>query len=264
MRALSDFIKIIDLHTIVVTVLAVAATYLCGRFGCAANMPSGLIGVAIIFPIVFSINAAYKRREEALKFFSSIKAHAAALYYAHRDWLPGDGREHAGRGQDLFGRLLTSMREYFRAPKSERETRFEDVYRVFSDFSRSHELMRQAGVPANEISRANQYLKIIMVEFERMKNILLYRTPITLRAYSRVFLNAFPVLFGPYFAYLAREYYSGVGYLVAVLYSLVLVSLDNIQEDLEIPFDAVGEDDIRLDVAGNYQAMFEHEQPIIL
>jgi hypothetical protein len=38
-----------------------------------------------------------------------------------------------------------------------------------------------------------------------------------------------------------------MGYAVAALHSLVLVSLDNIQERLENPFDADGMDDVRLD-----------------
>ncbi len=53
-------------------------------------MPSGLIGVAIIFPIVFSINAAYRRREEALRYFASLKAHCVAIFNAHRDWVPSE------------------------------------------------------------------------------------------------------------------------------------------------------------------------------
>ena len=34
--------------------------------------------------------------------------------------------------------------------------------------------------------------------------------------------------------------------MLAIIYSLVLTILDNIQEDLEDPFDGVGSDDIRL------------------
>jgi hypothetical protein len=97
----------------------------------------------------------------------------------------------------------------------------------------------------------------MMGEFEAMRNIHDYRTPISLRAYSHVFLNSFPIVFGPYFAYLGQAYYPAVGYGVAILYSLVLVSLDNIQEHLEDPFDAVGGDDLRLDVAGDYQSVFQ-------
>ena len=114
------------------------------------------------------------------------------------------------------------------------------------------ETLRAAGVSGSEISRANQYLKSIMLDFERMRNILVYRTPTALRAYSQVFLNAFPVLFAPYFANLSANHFTALGLLVATFYSLVLVSLDNIQELLEDPFDDEGVDDVDLDVADEY------------
>ena len=38
----------------------------------------------------------------------------------------------------------------------------------------------------------------------------------------------------------------GFGIAIAIIYSLVLTILDNIQEDLEDPFDGIGSDDIRL------------------
>ena len=90
MKVLSAFFKIIDAQTVIVTLLAVASTFICNYFEFYADLPSGLIGIAIIFPIVFSINTAYKRREEVLKYFASLKAHAVAITYAHRDWVPGD------------------------------------------------------------------------------------------------------------------------------------------------------------------------------
>ncbi|OQX09664.1 MAG: hypothetical protein BWK80_46620 [Desulfobacteraceae bacterium IS3] len=67
------------------------------------------------------------------------------------------------------------------------------------------------------------------------------------------FLTAFPIVFGPYFASIAVKYYPAVGYMLSFLYSIVLVSLNHIQEDLENPFDGVGEDDIRLDVRIQYE-----------
>ena len=252
MKTLRDFFRIIDHHTLIVTLLSLVTTYLCLRFGLIADMPTTLIGVAVIFPIVFSINGSYRRREQALLHFASLKSHAVALYYAHRDWLPQNEIEHGSRAKLMVSDLLKAVREYLIAPEKDREVRFDYVYEVFSRFSLSHETLREAGVTTGEISRANQYFRAIIIEFERMSNILRYRTPITLRAYSRVFLNAFPVLFGPYFAYLANKSFPVIGYGVAVLYSLVLVSLDNIQDNLENPYDEIGEDDVQLDVSDRY------------
>jgi predicted membrane chloride channel (bestrophin family) len=258
MKTFRDFFCIVDHQTFIVAALAVASTWLCLWLRLEANIPSGLIGVAIVFPIVFSINAAYRRREEALKNFASIKAHAAALYYAHRDWPPQDssnGMERVARARLLITQLFEAVRDYFQAGEAQNPAGMAQVYGIFSELSRSLEVLRAQGLPANEVSRANQYTRVIMIDFERMRNILHYRTPLSLRAYSRIFLNSFPVIFGPYFAHLAQSYYPLVGYGVAVLYSVVLVSLDNIQQDLEYPFDQVGTDDIQMDVAGQYREL---------
>jgi predicted membrane chloride channel (bestrophin family) len=257
MKTIRDFVSVMDWQTLVVTLLAVASTFLCRYFKLLADIPVSLIGLAVVFPIVFSINAAYKRREEALKFFSGLKGHAVALYYAHRDWTPAEGggeSEHAGRIRETLEGALLAIREDL-GNKGRTQGSLETVFSAFSKISRSHEQLREAGVAANEISRINQYLSKMMIDFERMRNIAHYRTPIALRAYSRVFLNLFPIAFGPYFAYLCSEAetFPYVGYMVAVLYSLVLVTLDNLQEDLEDPYDELGADDVQLDVTESYK-----------
>ncbi|NQT72935.1 MAG: hypothetical protein HQ553_09210 [Chloroflexi bacterium] len=251
MHVIKDFLRIQSLQTIIVIALACGATGICLRFDVYFDLPTTLIGVAIIFPIVFSINAAYRRREEALGHFASFKGHAIALYYAHRDWVPEDSSEHANRMKQLIENLLHSIHHYFTAKNGD-EDRFQEVYNRFSEISLSMEKLRDVGVSNTEISRCNQYMRAMMIDFEKMRNIRLYRTPTTLRAYSHVFLNTFPVLFAPYFANLSNEHNLSVGYLVAVFYSLILVSLDNIQEDLESPYDQIGADDLNLDVVDVY------------
>lgn len=248
-----SFFRIIDYQTFSVMFLSILSTFICHKYNLSANIPTGLIGIAIIFPIVFSINAAYKRREEALRYFASFKAHAIALYYAHRDWGPANTRLISiERIRDLFKLTMNNLQEFFEDEKNRDNKNIDKIYDVFSKLSKSHENLRSEGVPGNEISRANQYLRAMIIEFERMKNIFNYRTPLSLRAYSSIFLNSFPVLYGPYFAYLSDKYYPAIGYVVAIVYSLVLVSLNNIQEDLENPFDSIGEDDMKLDVYSSY------------
>lgn len=80
-----NFISILDVQTAIILILSLVSTRLCLYFEIIFEMPTGLIGIAIVFPIVFSINAAYRRREEALAYLASFKASAVSLYYAHRD-----------------------------------------------------------------------------------------------------------------------------------------------------------------------------------
>lgn len=251
MQTIKQFGKIIDYHTWLVTLLALVVVFLCRQVDFLVDLPTTLIGIAVVFPLVFSINSAYKRREDALKAFASLKAHGVALVFAHREW-PDDAAGHTERAEALLNRLLTAVAHHFSSNGHDQAQTKQQLYAIFSDFSHSHESLRQAGVPANEISRANQYLRQIIIDFEQMNNIASYRTPLALRAYSRLFLNLFPLLFGPYFATIAYPEHPIAGYIVAVLYSLVLVSLDNIQDHLENPFDGVGTDDLHLDVADEY------------
>jgi len=65
MKTIKNFFRVFDHQTVIVTLLAVGATFFCRRYGLQAEIPAGLIGLAVVFPIVFSINAAYRRREEA-------------------------------------------------------------------------------------------------------------------------------------------------------------------------------------------------------
>src|SRR5262245_61276965 len=93
---LQFFLRTLDRQVLLVGLLGIVATFLCIRYGVHADLPSGLVAVAIVFPIVFSISAAYQRREEALKSLGVLRAGIASIYFAHRDWVR-DGREGAAR-----------------------------------------------------------------------------------------------------------------------------------------------------------------------
>lgn len=86
LRRLRSIFLILNFKTLVIAVLAVISTYLCQRFNLVADFPLTLIATATVFPIVFSISGAYKRRENALDEYGSIKAHGRAVSFAARDW----------------------------------------------------------------------------------------------------------------------------------------------------------------------------------
>src|SRR5882757_7936524 len=85
-KIIKSFRLIINYKTFLITGLSVLSSYLCFHLGLTAKFPDMLVGVAIVFPVVFSIGSAYTRRETALQRFSDFKGHAIAIYYASRDW----------------------------------------------------------------------------------------------------------------------------------------------------------------------------------
>ena len=67
-----------------------------------------------------------------------------------------------------------------------------------------------------------------------------------MRVLSDFFITVLPILYGPYFAHISKDFSTGLTYVMNMLFALVLVSLDNIQEHLENPFDQVGQDDVSI------------------
>ena len=245
MKKLKQIFIIINLKTVIVTALAVVSTYACRRFGVTANFPMTLIATAVVFPIVFSIGGAYKRRENALAKYSSIKAHGRAIYFAARDWLEDTDSDIQTKAKAILGELLVACRTLFAQPLSEMPKNEETVYRLFSKLSLFiKDDLRRKGLPSGEASRCNQFLSKMLIAFEDVKHIYQYRTPRTLSAFSDFFVTVLPIVYGPYFARVAQDYSVGLAYVMPILFTTILVSLDNIQEHLENPFDQIGEDDI--------------------
>lgn len=237
---------IINWKTFLITGLAIASTAICSHFHIKADFPLTLIGTAIVFPIVFSIGGAYKRREVALDEYGSIKAHGRALYFAVSDWLENPPEALKNELKNHLRDLLESCNQIFTNPVNELEQNEKDVYKDFKKLSLFVKEMRTHGLPSGEASRSNQFISKMMISFERIKHIYQYRTPRTLSTYSHIFIVILPIVYGPHFAHNLSSYNYGLEYVVPVLFSVILVALDNIQSHLENPFDQRGEDDVNI------------------
>jgi hypothetical protein len=248
-NAFSRLFLIVNFQTLVISGLAVASTAVCIHFKYEAEFPLTIVAISIIFPIVFSIGGAYKRREAALKEYAAIKGYLRAIYFVSRDWIDSPKPQNVTKMTNIISDFFNNFRIMFTSPKSELIENEKRVYDNFSDFSLyiKHEL-REEGLSSGECSRTNQYLQKMMISFESIKHIYQYRTPRTLRAFSSLFIKVLPIIYGPYFAFKAEEMSWGLEFVIPILLTMILVSLENIQEHLENPFDQVGEDDINFNV----------------
>ena len=239
---------IINYKTWVITGLSVLSSYTCFHLGLVAKFPDMLVGVAIVFPVVFSIGSAYTRRETALQRFSDFKGHAIAIFYASRDWSTEKDTDLSSRAKAIILELLVLMKDMFKS--NDKAVWDEDERKIYESFSKLSALtmdFRKHGVQSGEVSRVSQYVSKMVIAFDNMRIIHRYRTPITLRAYSKIFIYSFPIIYGPYFASTFHDFSAQLEYVMPIMYSFILVSLDNIQDQLENPFDEVGEDDIEIE-----------------
>lgn len=254
--------SIISYRTFAIIGLAVLSTFLCLKFEIKAEFPLTLMATAVIFPIVFSIGGAYKRREVALDHYGNLKAHGKAIFYAARDWPENPSPDAITKIRCELVTLLAACRTLFTNPKSQVSQHETAVYNSFSNLSgliRTE--LRLNGLASGEVSRCNQYLSKMLGSFEKIKHVYQYRTPRTLRAFSDVFITLLPPLYGPYFAAAAGDYTVPLlAYVLPVLFAFVLTSLDNIQIHLENPFDQIGEDDVIINVE-KFEERLERQTP---
>ncbi len=247
MKFFKSVFKIINYKTFIVTVLSIFSTWICFRYQIMADFPLTLVGIAIVFPVVFSIDSAYKRRERALIYLSDMKGHMQSLYLASRDWITDGKESYKDEIRNNLSEIYNLLRELLMAHSYQREIEIK-LNESLSKLSKLTQYFRDRGLAGGETSRASQYVSKIAIAIENLKVIRNYRTPITLRAYSKVFIFTFPIFYAPHFVFEAQHYTRGLEYMMPIVFSFILVSLDNIQGHLENPFDQIGEDDIKFDV----------------
>jgi predicted membrane chloride channel (bestrophin family) len=248
MKFIRSVTHIINFKTLVVTLLAIGATWTCIRFDITANFPLTIIGVAIVFPIVFSISGAFKRRERALIALAEIRGFALGLYQTAQNLTNDYTEEDSKRMQTKIIDLFRSIKVFLESPRDQSKELEKKIYVQLDNLSKEIRILKDKGLSGRFASRLTSFLTRVTVAIDTMKVIFYYRTPRTLRAYSKVFIFSFPLIYAPYFALISFDYANWLAYAMPVLFSFILVSLDNIQEHLEDPYDQIGEDDITLDI----------------
>ncbi|MDB4493370.1 hypothetical protein N9216_02025, partial [Pseudomonadales bacterium] len=182
---MSRFSLILNWRTVLLALASVGTTAVCIHYQITADFPMAIIVTAIVFPIAFSINSAYERRETALAHYASLKTDSRSIYYASRDWLA------AANPQSLeqLHTLLRAVLEHTVALLTDQRTNLErNEAHVYADFSAlSHFIrteQRDRGMAATEVSRVNNFFNSMMGSFEGLKHIYQYRTPRTLKTFS--------------------------------------------------------------------------------
>ncbi|MAS68842.1 MAG: hypothetical protein CMC43_05880 [Flavobacteriaceae bacterium] len=242
MEAIKHFVYVINLRTIVISIVSVIATFFCGYFSFTCEMPASLIGIAVVFPLVFTINASFQRRDQALNEYGVLNSQLVSLYLAHKIHLSKDLDIHYSEEIRIsIMHLLKTVEDDLTNEKNCLQRKAK-IYKSFEEISRKNKRFLDKSLHDMHVFACN-CLNQIMQSYEILSKISEYRTPKGLRAYSKVFLNLFPIIFAPYFASFNGELVF-IGYLIAVLYSFVLSMLSTIQDNVENPFDNKGLDDI--------------------
>ena len=237
---MNRYLAIINLRTFLVLCVYLLTTFLAITLDIRFDYDITLISIAIIFPLVFTIRAAFRRREKSLEYLSRMKSGLMTIYYffENSDKLVDERKKEI---RDILVHVPLSVNKYLMYSGDEEIVRAA-VQKVFEFMQKQKEYI------SNSLAyKVFRFMKDVHQGIEAVMAVNRHRTPISLRAYCLVFIYIFPLIYVPSFL----EMVGGntpvyLLYLVIALKGFILVSLFNVQEHMEDPFDQSGLDDIRL------------------
>ena len=217
-------------------------TYLTYLFDIRYNVELTLLSIAIIFPLVFTIRGSFRRREKALEHLSEFRSTLKTVKYFFmiNPDLADDKKEEARSILlDINSKVLDHL-----SSKDHSMAGLDAIIEKVYDFILSH----QSEIPRQIRDRVFRFMKNLHESIENLHAIHIHRTPISLKAYCKIFIYIFPFIYAPTIISNLGEYSpKWITYFVVLLTEFILISLYNIQNQLEYPFDNVGMDDIDLD-----------------
>lgn len=249
---LRTFIRNFNCMVVFNMVLGGVAVYLAQRFQIDFDIQLSLLISPIVFPLAFSINTDFQRRDMVLEFIAHFESAAMVLYMCMREWRKDTGfdLEWINNVHAKLRSVLFLLREYLFTGEDENRSRIlRATYEDFSDISLIIEELRTSKLQSNGplLSRVIHQLNVMCTSFERLRVVKEYRSPRSIRAFNKVLITFLPLFMAPYFVYLGnRGKNQWSPYLISVVVSFVFSALQGVQDKLDDPFDGMGEDDIKL------------------
>ena len=238
---MSRYISIINYRTLITLILSLVVPLAAYHFEVVYDIDLTLMSIAIIFPLVFTIRGAFRRREKALEHLSLFRAGLKTIenfiHFSQKisdaDKLEGQEKIHA----------LDHALYYHLTTKEESPVEFDTAYNEFLDFMKA----KSETIGGGTREKIFRFLKDVLDSADNLIGIHSHRTPISLKAYCLIFIYIFPIIYTPTIINkIGIDNPSWLTFFVVILSEFILISLYNIQDQMEYPFDDEGLDDIKL------------------
>ena len=234
------FAKLLNIQTLMVTLVSLGSCYTAIIFEIDYNYDLLLLNLAITFPLSFSIQAAFRRRERALEFLSLFKSSLASVHNVlqFENKLPSKQKEKARK---MLQKVADHLLGWLTDPKlSVKEINQEmDEVLVFIRENKDQ-------ISDSIIQRVIRYMKDTYRGASYLISMSRHKTVQGLRMYCIVFIYLYSLVNAPVLLHHIGFEESWLVYIICFTSSLLLITLYNIQEQMENPFDGSGLDDIQL------------------
>ncbi len=245
---MSRYLTIINFRTFITLFISIAIPFVAYRFDIVYNIDLTLISIAIIFPLVFTIRGAFKRREKALQFLSGFRAGLQTVSNLFQSSL----KENEAKSQEASNVVLEVENEllaYLRSEKTSAETLDQKIQGLYDFLDENTALIRKSSLP-----RLVRFINEVSKNTDNLIGVHNHRTPISLKAYCLIFIYIFPLIYTPSIINkIGFDNPEWLTYFILILSEFILISLYNIQDQMEYPFDDNGLDDIKLNLFMQYR-----------
>eukprot|EP00997_Jenningsia_sp_PLL12_P006186 NODE_2730_length_874_cov_83.258182_g2251_i0.p1 GENE.NODE_2730_length_874_cov_83.258182_g2251_i0~~NODE_2730_length_874_cov_83.258182_g2251_i0.p1 ORF type:complete len:275 (-),score=83.39 NODE_2730_length_874_cov_83.258182_g2251_i0:49-849(-) len=233
--------RVLTFREILGCVVVFWAVWLCVRWEWTMQYNASLHLSAVIFPLSFSINAAYARRETALRILAFYKACAVAIMEEHSAWsksLPKLPAGYVDTTNKYVATMVRIMRAYMRAQSEREKTEaLSKMFTIYNALGHHNDQLRKYGLPPPLLTRPMVDVRDMLVSFEKLRVIRDYRTPSTIRAYLYFAIMFISIMISPSWAYIAKQALRKTfAYVSAVSLFALLQTMLAVQNMLDNPF----------------------------
>ena len=239
---MSRYLIILNSRTLFAIIISIIVPIIAYRYNINYNVDLTLISIAIIFPLVFNIRGAFRRREKALEHLSLYRA---SLKTVENIILSSKLEiEEINKGTELIKKSNEGLIDFLDNIENDTTMHDNNINQLF-EFLNSKKNIIGNGV----LQKALRFLKDSIDSADNLIAIHRHRTPISLKAYCLMFVYIFPLVYTPTIIFkIGVENPQYLTYFIVVLSEFILISLYNIQDQMEYPFDKEGTDDIDLEI----------------
>ena len=238
---MSRYLSILNYRTLITLILSLIVPIVAYQFKVVYNIDLTLMSIAIIFPLVFTIRGAFRRREKALEHLSLYRAGLKTVENLIQ-FSPKIDDQVKLDGQSKINKLSNALYNHL-TTKNEDPSEFDNAYEGFLDYMREN----SDTITGGSREKIFRFLKDVLDSADNLIAIHSHRTPISLKAYCLIFIYIFPVIYTPTIINkIGIDNPSWLTFFIVILSEFILISLYNIQDQMEHPFDDDGLDDIKL------------------
>ena len=255
--SLRKYTSALNYRTLISVIISFIATKIAYYYNLVFDLDLTLISV------VFTLGSAFQRREKALEHLGRAKGALASIKYcfsASKN-IVDEEKEKIYSGVNSVKSELIS----FLYAKSNDKAKLNQSIGLIQNF-----IMEHRDALGRSLSlRIYRLMRDVIMGIENSISIKVHRTPQSIRAYCELFIYIFPFYYAPTLIKNVDTPSSGSGeiinslpvpmidndyafivYGLNIIISFILISLFNVQEQIENPYDQDGMDDIKL---SNYE-----------